>query len=136
MSAEKNIHTALATRLQAIQSSGSPQIAYENQSFTPMANVLYLEEHFMPNLKDQVGIEDTSTDDYEGIYQVTVKAPADKLRFTGQEQARLVSAHFPRGAQYTAGGVTVRITRTQVNPGFIDADRYIVPVSIYWRVLS
>ena len=138
MNAEKEIHTALATRLQAMQTGGSPPVAWENQPYTPVTDTLYLTESFMPNLKEQVGMEDASSDDYEGVYQVTVMAPAGGLRFAGQERARLVAAHFPRGAMYTSGGVTARISKAQVNPGYIDGelDRYVVPVSIYWRTLA
>lgn len=133
--AEKDINTALSVRLTEIQSAGVPAIAYENAPFTPTEGTLYLREDFIPNIKDAVGIAHTSADDYEGLYQVTVLSARGGRRFDGQEQARLVSAHFPRGAEYTYNAVKVKITSSQVGSPIQDEDRYAIPVTISWRAL-
>tara|TARA_R110000772_G_scaffold9385_1_gene30846 strand:- start:7789 stop:8202 length:414 start_codon:yes stop_codon:yes gene_type:complete len=134
--AEKDINTALSVRLKQIQVAGSPPVAWENAPYTPVENTLYLEETFIPNIKNQVGIENSSTDDYEGIYQVLIKDTRGARRFGAQEQAKLVAEHFPRGAEYTQNSVTVKITTVQIAQGLTDNNTYNVPVSIYWRALA
>ena len=133
---EKNIHTALATRLLAIQTEGSPPIAWENAVYTPTVGTLFLKEAFIPNLKNTVGMGGSDSDDYQGIYQVTVFAEAGGRRFDAQEQARLVAAHFPKCAVYTSGGISVKITTTKIEQGLIDGGWYGVPVTILWRVVG
>lgn len=133
--AEKDINTALSVRLTAIQTAGNPPIAYENTPYEPTEGTLYLRENFIPNIKDPVGIAHASSDDYEGIYQVTVADGRGDRRFDAQEQARLVSAHFPRGAEYTYNGVTVKITKTRVNGAVVEDNWYNIPVTIEWRAL-
>jgi hypothetical protein len=98
--------------LAEIQTAGVPPIAYENAEYTPVEGTLYLRESFLPNIKDAVGVAHTSADDYEGLYQVSVMDGRGDRRFAAQEQARLISLHFPRGAEYTYNGVTVKITGT------------------------
>ena len=133
--AEKDINTALSVRLQAIQSEGLPAIAYENAAFTPTTGTLYLRENFLPNIKDPVGIAHSGADDYEGLYQVTVLSARGERRFEGQEQARLVSAHFPRGAEYTYNSIRVKVTSSRVGSPVQIEDRYSVPVTIEWRAI-
>lgn len=142
--AEKDINTALSIRLTEIQTDGSPPIAYENTPYEPTEGTLYLRENFIPSIKVQVGIAHASSDDYEGIYQVTVSDGRGDRRFDAQEQARLVSAHFPRGAEYTYNGVTVKITRSRVsgaviqgqgNGAAVEDNWYNIPVTIEWRAL-
>ena len=134
--AEKDIQTALAVRLKAFQTDGSPPIAYENEDYEPVIGTLYLEETFMPNTKDPVGISHTSSDDYEGMYQITVRSAKGGRRFDAQEQARLLALHFPRGAEYTYNSTKVKIVTVEVNQGLMDNERYIVPVTVSWRVLA
>jgi len=136
MSAEKDINTALSVRLKQIQVADLPPIAWENAPYTPIENTLYLQENFIPNIKNQVGLENSSTDDYEGIYQVLVRDTRGARRFNAQEQARLVAEHYPRGAEYTHNSVVVKIVRAQIAQGISDENTYNVPVSVYWRSLS
>jgi len=134
--AEKDINTALSVRLKQIQVADVPPIAWENAPYTPVANTLYLEETFIPNIKNQVGLENSSTDDYEGIYQVLVRDARGARRFNAQEQARLVAEHFPRGAEYTHNSITVKIVSAAVSQGLSVDNTYNVPVTITWRALA
>lgn len=131
--AEKDINTALSVRLAEFQTSGEPPIAYENAAFTPVDGVLYLLETFVPNIKDQLGLGNSSADDYEGFYQVTVNDSRSNRRFTAQEQARLLMLHFSRGSQYTFNSVKVIITSARVSQGVTSEGWYSVPVTIEWR---
>lgn len=127
------LHDALATRLVAIQSSGSPPIAGENENYEPAVGTLYLKEHLIPTGTDPIGTGDDDPDKLRGIYQVTVCAEAGTMRGAAQEQARLVAAHFPKGGEYTSGGVTARIRRVEVARGFTADGWYKIPVSIYYQ---
>lgn len=133
--AEKDINTALSVRLAELQTAGVPPIAYENAEYTPVEGSLYLRESFLPNIKDAVGVAHTSADDYEGLYQVSVMDGRGDRRFDAQEQARLISLHFPRGAEYTYNGVTVKITGTRLASAITGDGWYQIPVTISWRAL-
>ena len=133
--AEKDINTALSVRLAELQTAGVPPIAYENAEYTPVEGTLYLRESFLPNIKDAVGVAHTSADDYEGLYQVSVMDGRGDRRFDAQEQARLISLHFPRGAEYTYNGVTVKITGTRLASAITEDGWYQIPVTISWRAL-
>jgi len=133
--AEKDINTALSVRLAEIQTAGVPPIAYENAEYTPVEGTLYLRESFLPNIKDAVGVAHTSADDYEGLYQVSVMAGRGDRRFAAQEQAMLIAMHFPRGAEYTYNGVTVKITGTRLASAITEDGWYQTPVTISWRAL-
>jgi len=133
--AEKDINTALSVRLAEFQTDGEPPIAYENAEYTPVEGTLYLRESFLPNIKDAVGVAHTSADDYEGLYQVSVMAGRGDRRFDAQEQARLISLHFPRGAEYTFNSIKVKITSARVSQGITDEGWYSVPVTIEWRAI-
>ncbi len=133
---EKDINTALSSRLQEIQNAGVPPIAWENAPYTPTTDVLYLQETFMPNIKSPVGIENSSVDDYQGMYQVLVVDTRGNRRFAAQEQARLLAVHFPRGGTATYNGVSVEITGSRIQQGFSEQNNYYVPVTVTWRALS
>ena len=133
--AEKDINTALSVRLAELQTAGVPPIAYENAEYTPVEGTLYLRESFLPNIKDAVGVAHTSADDYEGLYQVSVMDGRGDRRFDAQEQARLISLHFPRGAEYTYNGVMVKITGTRLASAITEDGWYQIPVTISWRAL-
>ena len=133
--AEKDINTALSVRLAELQTAGVPPVAWENAEYTPVEGTLYLRESFLPNIKDAVGVAHTSADDYEGLYQVSVMAGRGDRRFAAQEQARLISLHFPRGAEYTYNGVTVKITGTRLASAITEDGWYQIPVTISWRAL-
>jgi hypothetical protein len=134
--AEKDINTALSVRLKAFQTAGEPPIAYENTPYEPTEGSLYLQEAFLPNIKAIVGVSHASSDDYEGIYQITVADGRGDRRFDAQEQARLLSLHFPRGAEYTYNGVTVKIVQTRVNGAVIEDNWYNIPVTVEWRAFA
>ena len=134
-SAEKDINTALSSRLQEFQTAGQPPIAYENAAFTPEDGVLYLLEAFIPNIKDPVGLSHSSADDYEGLYQITVNDSRSNRRFTAKEQARLLMLHFPRGAEYTFNAVKVKIVSASMAQGITEEGWYSVPVTISWRAI-
>ena len=127
--AEKDINTALSVRLAELQTAGVPPIAYENAEYTPVEGTLYLRESFLPNIKDAVGVAHTSADDYEGLYQVSVMDGRGDRRFDAQEQARLISLHFPRGAEYTYNGVKVKRTGARLESAITEDGWHHLPLT-------
>ena len=127
-----SIRAALATRLNTLDLP----TAWENKNFTPPAGQVYVAEALLPNETLSVGVSSTSSDNFGGIYQVLVHAPAGAGKGAAVTVAEQVVAAFPKGASLTYGGVTVRILRASQNPALMNGDRYAIPVSITYRALS
>lgn len=143
--AEKDINTALSARLAEFQTAGEPPVAWENAPYNPEIGEMYLAESFMPNIKDAVGMAHASADDYEGMYQISVLTARGSRRFEAQEQARLLSLHFPRGAEYVYNGVKVKITGSRIGSSIIETTSigsfsgqdnwFQIPLTISWRAI-
>lgn len=127
-----SIRAALATRLNTL---GIPT-AWENSNFTPTAGQVYLTEALLPNETLSIGVSSASSDDFGGIYQVLVNAPAGRGKGAAVAAAEQVVGAFVKGASLTYSGVTVRILRSSQNPALIDGERYVIPVSINYRAIS
>ena len=127
-----SIRAALATQLNTL---GIPT-AWENSNFTPTAGHVYLTEALLPNETLSIGVSSASSDDFGGIYQVLVNAPAGRGKGAAVAAAEQVVGAFVKGASLTYGGVTVRILRSSQNPALIDGERYVIPVSITYRAIS
>lgn len=126
------IRAALATQLNTI---GIPT-AWENSNFKPTAGQVYLSEALLPNETLSVGVSSASSDNFGGIYQVLVYAPAGGGKGAAVAAAEQVVGAFPKGASLTYSGVVVRVLRASQNPALIDGDRYVIPVSINYRALA
>ncbi len=67
----------------------------------------------------------------QGFLQVDLKYPPNKGHGEATARANLIRSTFPRGAPFTASGVTVTIERTpSILPGRTEPDRYVIPVQI------
>ena len=135
----KSINEALSIRLQAM----GYETAFENAPFTPTHGTLYLEGSYLPAETVPVGMEYSSSEDYRGIYQVSVKAPRDKYKADAYTAVDAVAAQFARGTELVRDDITVRIERVFASTPIYgtasstesgsEADRFSIPVSIYWR---
>lgn len=126
------IRAALATQLNTL---GLPT-AWENSDFTPLAGQVYLSEALLPNETLSVGVSSRSSDNFGGIYQVLVNAPAGRGKGAAVAAAEQVVAAFAKGASLTYNGLTVRILRSSQNPALMDGNRYVIPVSIVYRAFA
>lgn len=121
----KALETALATVTPAIDT------ANENSKYTPIAERPYqsvnllLADPFNPLVgPDGFHIE-------QGIFQVTLKYPINVGTGETNTRAELIRSKFPKGSQFTSGGVTVTVDQTPtIAPGAVDGDRWAVPVKI------
>lgn len=127
-----NIRAALATRLNTL---GLPT-AWENSNFKPTAGQVYVAETLLPNETLSVGVSSTSADNFGGIYQVLVYAPAGASKGAAVAAAEQVVGAFPKGASLTYDGVTVRVLRTSQAPSLMSGDRYVIPVSVTYRAFA
>ena len=127
-----SIRAALATQLNTL---GIPT-AWENSNFTPPTGQVYLTEALLPNETLSIGVSSASSDDFGGIYQVLVNAPAGRGKGAAVAAAEQVVGAFAKGASLTYSGVTVRVLRSSQNPAIIDGERYVIPVSINYRAIS
>lgn len=123
------IGAALSTKLATL----SLPTAWENSRFTPTAGQVYLAESLIAGNTIAVGIAAQSSDEYGGIYQVLVYAPADAGKGIARSTADTVAAAFVRGDRLVYQGVTVTIQSTSQGAGFMSGDRFVVPVSVSYR---
>lgn len=128
-----DISAAMATRLNGL--AGSYAIQFENQNFTPPAGAPYLAESMNPTGVVPVALRSGGTDALEGFYQVLCYAPAGLNKGAAFAAADAVEGRFTRGLRLTHGSTTVVVLRAERNAGFRSGDRFVVPVSIYYRAL-
>lgn len=126
------IAAALATQLDTL----NLPTQWENAPFTPTAGVVYVAEALLPGPTLSVGVAGASSDEFGGIYQVTVYAPLGGTKGAGAAVAKDVADAFPKASQLTYDGVTVHILRTSQAPAFTSGDRWAIPVSVTYRAFA
>lgn len=121
------VRAALETALNAM--TPALATAYENAPFTPVAGTAYQQVTLL--LAQPANDEFSSVYREEGFLQVDLKYPLNAGSSAAATRAELIRTTFPRGASFTASGVTVNIERTpEIMPGRVEADRFIIPVRI------
>ena len=126
------ISAALATQLNTLELPTH----WENAKFIPPAGDIYLSETLLSGDTIPVGIANAASDEFGGVYQVLVYAPADANKGPARLVADDVAAAFQRGDRLVYDGVTVTIQRTTQNPAFMSGDRFVIPVSITYRAFA
>lgn len=124
----KIVRAALENRLATL--SPNLSTAYENVSFTPVAGIAYQRANLLPNTPDN-SIQGAATYFERGIFQVTACYPTGTGPAAADTQAQAVRNHFKRGTSMVESFITVIVTDTpRQSTGFVDGDRWCVPVSI------
>lgn len=104
--------------------------AWENQDFQPTAGTPYQTAHLLPAMPDNATMGDEHYRE-RGILQVSLHYPVNGGAAAAMARAELVRATFFRGASFTNGGVTSRISATpEIGRGVVVKDRWVLPVSI------
>lgn len=133
------IEAALEERLLLLPPLADDQkdwLALENKTFTPKAGVPYQRINHLTNTPVDHAVTLDVTED-RGILQVSLFYPLDKGRVPAKTRAQLIRDQFKPPLTLTKGAVKVEITKTpSIGSGYPDGDRYMVPVSIYWRAFS
>lgn len=128
-----NISAAMATRLNSL--SGTFSIQFENANFSPPAGAVYLAESINPTGVVPVALRSGGTDSLEGFFQVLCYAPAGLTKGAALAAADAVEGQFQRGLRLTHGGTTVAVLRAERNTSFLSGDRFVIPLSIYFRAM-
>ena len=123
-----DISSALDTRLNTLL--GQTPIAWENTAFVPIKDVLYLRPYILPAATIQAALGVSGIDEYIGIYQIDIFAPAGKGRGEAEIKADSVADHFKRGTDLSSNGKTIRLGNVSRNAGIKSEDRFIISISI------
>jgi len=125
-----SIRAALETKLATM--APALATAYENIAYTPIAGTAYQAPYLMPAEPDNP----TMGDDFhreQGVFQISLFYPIQAGPGAAEARAELIKTAFARGQSMTAGGVTVRISKTPyIGQGRVDGDRWMVPVKIQY----
>ena len=123
-----DISSALDSRLNTL--TGQSPIAWENTAYIPVKDTLYLRPTILPASTIQAGLGTSGLDEYVGIYQIDIFAPAGKGRGEAEIKADAVADHFKRGTDLSKNGKTVRLGDVSRNSGIRSEDRFIISLSI------
>lgn len=119
------VRQALETALNGM----SPAIstAWENVPFEPVVDTPY-QAAFLLGAEPE-SIEAGTSYRERGIFQINLNYPLNTGPGAAEARAELIRDTFPRGATFTADGVTTRIeTQPEIGTGRAEEDRYFVPV--------
>lgn len=124
------ISQALETRLSAM--SPALATAWENVTFTPTAGTPYQRANLLPATPNDYALGQGSQE--IGILQVSVCYPLNKGRGDALARAEAIRAAFPKNLKLPVSGpMAVKIIRTPaIAAGFVDGDRWVIPVTIRW----
>ena len=127
----RKISAALSTHLAAMPSL--PSVAWENAPFTSVSGTVYLSESYLPAATSAIGVEDSSSSQFIGVYQVSIHANSGNYKLEAQTLADSIVEHFSRGTLLTYEAQGVRIEVSSIANALQEGDRYMIPVSINWR---
>lgn len=126
-----DIRAALESRLNAM--SPSFPTAWENAAYTPEIGTPFQWVTLLPaetqnptfaGIGSELAFE-------QGIFQVSIYEPRGVGSGAAAARADALRDQFKRGLTLTSGGVNVKIARTpSIAPALLEADWYVVPVSI------
>lgn len=128
---QNKVSAALSSQLDTL--SGSYAIQFENASFAPTANAPYLAESINPTGTIPMALANAGSEVVQGFYQVLCYAPAGMNKGAAFSAADAVEGAFQRGDRLTYDDQEVTILRVERSAGFRSGDRYVVPLSIYYR---
>ena len=122
-----NVRAALESALAAIYPS--IDTAHENVAFTPSVGVPYQSAHLL--LADPDDSERDSPPKERGIFQINLVYPIEAGTYDANLRAELIRSIFYKKATFLAGGERVIVEKTpSVRPGYMDGDRWVIPVRI------
>lgn len=117
------LETALASITPAIP------LAWENTPYTPISGTPYARVYLLAAEPDNPEMGGMATE--RGFLQISLCYPLDAGPGAAMTQAELIRSTFPRGAAFSASGITTQIERTpEIAPAMIEEDRYVLPVRV------
>lgn len=107
--------------------------AYENTAFSPVTGTPYQRVNLLVNRPVDHAFTLDVTEE-RGIFQVTLMYPPGTGRGEAQARAEAIRALFKPPQILAEGGVKITLTSTvQIGSGAPSGERWMVPLSIYWR---
>jgi hypothetical protein len=104
--------------------------AWENHAFTPPAVSTPYQRAFLLAARPDNQVFGSAYFE-QGIFQIDLMYPQQSGSAAAAARAELLRSTFSRGASFTSGGVTVRISDTpEVMPGMNEESRYRITVKI------
>ncbi len=126
-----NIRKAFEKRLALMLPALATQ--YENVDYTPINGTPYQQTNLLPALPDNASLGDSYYREI-GLFQVMLRYPQNTGAGAAEARAEAIRLHFKRGTHITEAGQTVLVLKTPTkSPAFMDADRYCIPISIYYQ---
>ena len=123
-----DISSALDSRLNTL--TGSTPVAWQNTVYKPTKTGMYLRPTNLAGATTQAGLGTTGIDQYLGLYQIDIFAPAGKGRNAAEAKADAVANHFKRGTDLLYNSTTVRLGDVSRTNGTIIEDRFLISVTI------
>jgi hypothetical protein len=127
----RKISAALSTHLNSMP--GGVPIAFENSGYTPIIGTTWIRESFLPANTATVGIGDDDSNDFRGIYQISIYTPAGASKYEAHQLVDQISTYFARGIKLTFESQSVKLTRVDVAQGMVSGAWYMTPVSVRYR---
>jgi hypothetical protein len=128
------IRRAFETRLATWATAQSIDIAWENVEFDPVEGEPYAHASLLPAQTDHLFLDQTGRD-YGGVFQVTLFMPLG--RGAGATEALVASLDSTFAGSFVQGSIrVVLLTPMSAAPALPVPDRYVVPVSATYRVVT
>lgn len=124
------VRAALETAIDAM--SPALATAWENVPYTPVPGTPYQSVHLKPTRPDFQEIGPNYTE--RGFVQISLFYPLEAGSGAATTRAGLIQTAFYTGRTMTSGGVNTMVSSPpEIGPAMVDGDRFMVPVTIYWR---
>lgn len=122
-----SVRQALETALNGI--SPALATAWENVPFEPVEGTPFQAAFLMAAEPDNPEIGGIYTE--RGYLQINLNYPLNTGPAAAEARAELIRDTFPRGAAFTADGITTTIERTpEIGSGRTEESRYFLPVRV------
>ena len=130
MTPEAAVIAALKTHAGAL-GEDFPSLVYREIG-DPLPAEYVMVDH-LPNISTRPML-DSTRQDLSGIYQLTLARAKGQHEIVYREQAAQILAHFMDAIRLTADGKTLTITQATAGQGRADGTRWLIPISIYYRL--
>lgn len=130
---EVKIFRALTDRLDTLAAALSLSVAKPGLPFAPTSGTAYLRANFMPSITDAITV-DGLTNEYRGIFQISVYHPEGGGILQPFETASLLTDYFATGTSVEHQGQTFTIqSPPHIGPALEEPGWIMLPVSIRYR---
>ena len=124
---------ALLDKLKIFTDAKALRLAVQSFKFEPIATETYLQESFLANDTDPLGVNERSTDEQRPIYQIDIYTPKYTGKFQGLTLANELKAQFIRASfivNTAAQKVMVSNVNSSIGPSNNTHDRTIISVDL------